>query len=98
MKNALRGLALGFAMVTGLMVPATAGAQGCALCYTQAAGSGQRMIQALKSGILVLVFPPMGICIFITVLGYKKRNRFHLVGQQDKNAEEDRGPNSDLGW
>jgi hypothetical protein len=97
MKNALRGLALGFAMMTALMVPATAGAQGCALCYTQAAGSGQRMIQALKSGILVLVFPPMGICIFITVLGYKKRNRFHRVDEQE-NAKEDRSPNSDLGW
>lgn len=32
--------------------------QNCALCYTQAASSGARMIQALKSGILVLIVPP----------------------------------------
>jgi len=47
------------------------------------------MIQALRSGILVLIFPPMGICIGLTVLSYKKRNRFH-------HAETDE--HSDLGW
>ncbi len=32
--------------------------QQCALCYTQAAAAGNRMIEALRSGILVLVVPP----------------------------------------
>jgi 4-hydroxybenzoate polyprenyltransferase len=70
--------------------------QGCALCYTQAAGSGAKMIAALKSGILVMMVPPMGICVFLTVLGYKKRDRFHEV-EADKD-EDRKGPNSDLGW
>jgi hypothetical protein len=69
--------------------------QGCALCYTQAAGSGSKMIQALKSGILVMMVPPMGICVFLTVLGYKKRNQFQ-EREKDENTEE--RPNSDLGW
>jgi hypothetical protein len=63
--------------------------QSCALCYTQAASAGARMVQALRSGILVLIFPPMAICIGITVMSYRKRNHF----RQD---EEDR--DSDLGW
>ena len=59
------------------LVPAASFAQNCALCYTQAAASGSRMIQALRSGILILVFPPMLICIGITWMAYKKRNQFN---------------------
>ncbi len=65
-------------------------AQNCALCYTQAAGSGSRFIQGLRSGILILIFPPMMICIGFTVTAYKKRNRFH---QKSESSDE-----SDLGW
>ena len=60
-----------------LLVPGLVYAQNCALCYTQAAGAGSRMIAALKSGILVLVVPPMLICIGITWMAYKKRNQFN---------------------
>ena len=81
-----------------LFAPLTLSAQGCALCYTQAAGAGARMIAALKSGILVLVFPPMGICIMLTWMGYRKRNRFHSVEQERRQSSEVNGPNSDLGW
>jgi hypothetical protein len=61
-------LALGF--------PIAAYAQGCSLCYTQAAAAGTRMIQALRSGILVLIIPPLFLSIGITVLAYRKRNQF----------------------
>jgi hypothetical protein len=64
-------------LATSLLLPAATLAQNCALCYTQAAASGSRMIQALRSGILVLVFPPMIICIAITWMAYKKRNQFN---------------------
>lgn len=60
-----------------LLVPGLLFAQNCALCYTQAAGSGSKMIHALKSGIAVLVVPPMLICIGITWMAYKKRNQFN---------------------
>jgi hypothetical protein len=56
-------------------------AQGCALCYTQAAGSGSRMIAALRSGILILMVPPMVICLGITWMAYKKRNQFNDYGE-----------------
>jgi len=65
------------ALTTVAVWPALAWAQGCALCYTQAAGSGSRVIQALKSGILILVVPPMLICLGITWMAYKKRNEFN---------------------
>ena len=68
--------------------------QSCALCYTQAAGAGPRMIQALKSGILVLIFPPMGICIGLTIMTYRKRNNF---GERS-NSLRKHDRKSDLGW
>lgn len=65
------------ALLATLAVPVVASAQSCALCYTQAAGSGERLVQALRSGILILVAPPMLICIGIAVMAYKKRNQFN---------------------
>ena len=66
-----------FALLGALSVPTLAFAQNCALCYTQAAGAGQRLIHALRSGILMLVAPPMLICIAIAFMAYRKRNHFH---------------------
>ncbi len=64
------------ALLAALLTPALVFAQSCALCYSQAAGSGSRLIQALRSGILVLVFPPMLICIGLAIMAYRKRNQF----------------------
>ena len=68
---------LGIALVglTILLVPIPAFAQSCALCYTQAASSGARMIQALKSGILILVVPPTLGSIGMIFVVYRKRNQ-----------------------
>jgi hypothetical protein len=63
-------------------------AQGCALCYTQAASSGSRMIQALRSGILILIVPPTFMSIGVIVVCYRKRNQ-----TRDNNRNE-----SDLDW
>jgi hypothetical protein len=95
--KSFRVVLLSTAFVLAFLIPTTAMAQGCALCYTQAAGAGMKMIQALKSGILVLVFPPMGICVLLTWMGYKKRNKFHSIAADPDSPEENR-PNSDLGW
>ena len=64
-------------LLGALLLPALAHAQNCALCYTQAAGSGQRFIQAVRSGILILMLPPMAISIGIAVMAYRKRNQFN---------------------
>lgn len=57
-----------------LLAPTHVFGQSCALCYTQAAGSGSRMIQALKSGILILIAPPTFMSLGLVVVCYRKRN------------------------
>ena len=76
------------ALAAAFLIPVVTFAQNCALCYTQAAASGSRMIQALRSGILVLVFPPMLICVAITWMAYKKRNQFNDY----ENLNDDSNP------
>jgi hypothetical protein len=48
-------------------------AQSCALCYTQAASSGRQMIEALRSGILILVIPPtLGTIAFLFLVRHRR--------------------------
>lgn len=73
MKQSLRlfGVAL-VGLVLMLALPAFS--QNCALCYTQAASAGARMIQALKSGILVLIIPPtLGSIGMIFIVHHKSK-------------------------
>jgi hypothetical protein len=72
--------------VAALAFPALSHAQSCALCYTQAASSGSRIIQALRSGILMLVIPPAFLSVGITWLAYRKRNQFT---NPERSAESD---------
>src|ERR1700733_6347053 len=67
-----------------ILFPAAAMAQSCALCYTQAASSGSRMIQALKSGIFILIAPPTFMSIGLIFVCYRKRNQ-----TRDDNAASD---------
>ena len=62
--------------------------QSCSLCYTQAASAGGRMIQALRSGILILIVPPTFMSVGMIVIVYRKRNQFR----------RDDPPASDRGW
>jgi len=64
-------------LLVALCIPSLTLAQNCPLCYTQAAGAGSRVIQALRSGILILVVPPMLICVALTVMAYRKRDQFN---------------------
>jgi len=58
-----------------LLTPLSAFAQNCALCYTQTSSAGARMIQALRSGILIMVIPPTLGSIGMIFVVYRKRNR-----------------------
>jgi hypothetical protein len=69
----LRLVALFFICVGALALPAFS--QGCALCYTQAASSGAKMIQALKEGIVLLVIPPTLGSVGLIFILRKKRNQ-----------------------
>jgi hypothetical protein len=71
-----------------LVTNAVAHAQSCALCYTQAAGAGHRLIQGLRTGILVLIVPPMFMSVGITWLAYKKRNRTNALKESDKSNND----------
>jgi hypothetical protein len=73
-----RPIAIGGIALVGLIIllaPMPAFAQSCALCYTQAAASGARMIQALKSGILILIAPPTLMTVGVIFVCYRKRNQ-----------------------
>jgi len=92
MKVSRRIAILGIAIV-GLIVllaPIPVFAQSCALCYTQAASSGARMIQALKSGILILIAPPTFMSIGLIFVCYRKRNQTRdQTGDETGNEEHD---------
>ena len=89
-------LGLGFgrrakaALTASLVFAANAAcyAQSCALCYTQAAGAGHKLIQGLRTGILVLIVPPMFMSVGITVLAYRKRNRTNDLKESDKSEND----------
>jgi hypothetical protein len=61
-------------------------AQGCALCYTQAASASGRFIHALRGGIFVLVFPPLFISLGIAWAAYRKRNQFQRTASEENAA------------
>ena len=69
-------LAMGLAILMTLTLPLPAFSQSCALCYTQAAASTARFIQALRSGILILVVPPMLMTLGVGAVAYKRRFRY----------------------
>jgi len=73
-----------------LLTPIPAHAQSCALCYTQAASSGSRMIQALKSGIIILIAPPTLMSLGVIVVCYRRRNQ-----TRDDTADSDHDWNKD---
>lgn len=87
-RNLLGQARLVIAGLSISLTSAVAHAQSCALCYTQAAGAGHRFIQGLRTGILVLIVPPMFMSVGITWLAYKKRNRTNDKQQSGKSDSE----------
>lgn len=75
---------LGLVGLLLLLTAAPAFSQSCALCYTQAASAGARMIEALKSGILVLIVPPtLGSVGMIFVVKHKRNQVRRDLGDRD---------------
>jgi len=83
-RPTLRSITITLPVLVALVLPPLAFSQGCALCYTQAANSGARLIQALRNGIVILIIPPVSMCLGAMVLAYRKRNQF---GQANTHAE-----------
>ena len=84
-----KSFARALCLLAALSLSSLSTAQTCALCYTQAASSGSRIIRGLRSGILVLVIPPMFMSIGITLLAYRKRNQFHRPGTSKPSSNVD---------
>jgi hypothetical protein len=78
---------VGVALAVMLLMAVPAFSQNCALCYTQASSSGSRMIQALKSGILILVVPPTLGSVGMIFVVYSKRNQVRR--REEEREEED---------
>ena len=85
MKQRLRRIAIVSALGGMFGAPLPAFAQSCALCYTQAASAGTRMIQALQSGILILIVPPTLMSVFMIFIVYRKRNQFRQADAPASN-------------
>ncbi len=75
-QGPLQRVGIAIAGLASLFLSPPAFSQSCALCYTQAASSGSRMIEALRSGILVLIIPPTLMWLVIAAIMYSKRNQF----------------------
>lgn len=87
-QRLLRFIALGLVALALLVIPLPAFSQNCVLCYTQAASAGARMIQALKSGILILVIPPtLGSIGMIFILQHK-RNQVRRTEEVGESGED----------
>ena len=85
-------IAIGLAGLAMLAAPLPAFSQSCSLCYTQAASAGARMIQALRSGILILIVPPTFMSVGMIFIVYRKRNQFRRddTPTSDRSWEQDR--------
>jgi hypothetical protein len=86
-RRAWQMVRFGLLMCFLLVVALPAFSQGCALCYTQAASSGARMIQALKSGILILIAPPTIMSVVLIGICHRKSNQFRPPDEVSESNE-----------
>lgn len=89
MGRLFRSAGLSLIVGTAMLAALPAFSQSCALCYTQASSSGSRMIEALKSGILVLVVPPTLGSIGMIFVVYSKRNQIRRREDEEGIEEAD---------
>jgi len=61
-------------------------AQGCAMCYQNAASSGAQGREALRHGILILLVPALSLFIGIFSLIYRRRNPASVNVQGNADA------------
>ena len=87
-RSRLRMARLGLAGIILLLTAVPAFSQSCALCYTQAASAGARMIDALKSGILILIVPPTLGSIGMIFVVNRKRNQVRRDDSDGDTAQD----------
>ncbi len=89
-KATTRKLPVAAALLASAMLagPHFAAAQTCSLCYSRASSSGARMIQALRSGILVLIVPPTSMSVGMIFIVYRKRNQVRPSDDSDASRAD----------
>lgn len=87
-EMSFRGMGRALAGLTFLFSALPALSQSCALCYTQAASAGARMIEALRSGILILIVPPTLASVGMLFIVHHKRNQYR---RDDEEVEPGHG-------
>lgn len=88
----LRNTALGLSAALLVLVDSTAArAQGCAMCYNTAAAAKATAIQALRSGILILLVPVALMFIGIFVLAFRSAERFSESKFETRNPKLETG-------
>jgi hypothetical protein len=65
---------LTFGIAVLFVCASSVSAQGCAMCYQNASASGPQGAQALRHGILILLFPTLALFTGIFGLIYHRRN------------------------
>ena len=88
LKRRMQLLGLALVALFVLWTPTPAFAQNCALCYTQAASAGARMIQALRSGILVLIVPPTLGSIGLIFVVHRKNNQVRRSDDAGESGQD----------
>ena len=87
-KKRLQFCGLAFAGLIVLFASAPLFAQNCALCYTQAASTGARMIQALRSGILILIVPPTLASVGMIFVVHHKSNQVRRSNDAGESGQD----------
>jgi hypothetical protein len=68
-------------------IPAPACAQSCPICITAVEASKATFIAGLRSGILILIFPPLLICLSLAFTVYRRDQAFSDL-EKDTQAND----------
>jgi hypothetical protein len=87
--KSLHWMALALTLMMVLLASLPSFSQGCALCYTQAASASTRMIQALRSGILILIIPPTFMSVGLIFVVWRKNGQVRRTDVRRTDDKDD---------
>ena len=76
LQHYMRRIIVGAVCLGSFVASTAAWAQSCPLCYRAAATSKSGAVAALRSGILILMIPPVIIFGLVTLMAVRGRDRF----------------------
>ncbi len=89
MMKYLRQFAVGLAAWAS---SSAAFAQTCPACYNNAASQAPGLLQALRTGVLVMMLPCLAMFIVIYAVLYRRRNSFREGSDEGAAVENGRSP------